>query len=518
MHNKIRILWADDEMELLKAHLLFLEEKGYEVVGVSNGYDALDALQREQFDVVFLDEHMPGLTGLELIPKIREKHPFIPVVMITKSEEENIMEEAIGSQIADYLIKPVKANQILLCLKRLIDNKRLVSEKTTSNYRQEFQAMLAELNNSLSADEWAELYKKMVYWELELDRSESREMQEIVAMQKQEAGNGFCKFVSKRYTDWMSKPDDKTPVLSHSLMTKKVLPYIDETIPTYFVLIDNLRYDQWKIIQPMLNTFTRTIEESHYFAILPTATQYARNALFAGLTPLDISKKFPDKWVNDTEEEGKNLHEEFFLQELLKRSGKNGKMSFQKITTTQHGSELVNNVLNLMGNSLNVIVYNFMDMLSHARTEMEVLKELAPDERAYRSITASWFEHSPLYEALKKLQGKTAQIIITTDHGSIRVNDATKVVGDRQTSHNLRYKTGKSLQYSDKDAFGVRKPEDIKLPSAFVSSEFIFAKEQNFLVYGNNFNQYANFYRNSFQHGGLSIEEMIVPFARLLTK
>ncbi len=516
--SKIKILWADDEMDLLKSQILFLTEKGYEVVAVSNGHDALDAIKADYFDVVFLDENMPGISGLEVLPRIKEINQQVPVVMITKSEEENIMEEAIGSQIADYLIKPVKPNQILLCLKRLIDNKRLVSEKTTSSYRQEFQSMLADISNTNNAADWVEVYKKMVFWELELDRSESKEMQEVLAMQKQEAGSNFCKFITKKYTGWLTAPDANTPVLSHTLLAKKVLPSIPEYSSTFLVVIDNLRFDQWKMIQPLLAGFTKPIEEEAYFAILPTATQYARNALFAGLTPLDIAKKYPDKWVNDVEEEGKNLHEEFFLQEQLKRLGKNYKMSFQKITNHNHATALVDNVQNLLGNPLNVIVYNFMDMLSHARTEMDVLKELAPDEKAYRSITTSWFEHSSLFEALKKLEGKHVQIIITTDHGSIRVHKATKVQGDRQTSTNLRYKTGKSLQFDEKDCFGVRKPEDARLPSAFVSSEFIFAKADNFLVYGNNFNQYANFYTNSFQHGGISLEEIIVPIVRLATK
>jgi len=515
---KIKILWADDEMDLLKSQILFLTDKGYEVHTVSNGHDALDELKNNYYDVVFLDENMPGISGLEVLPKIKEMNQQIPVVMITKSEEENIMEEAIGSQIADYLIKPVKPNQILLCLKRLIDNKRLVSEKTTNSYRQEFQSMLADIGNNNSPAEWIEVYKKMIYWELELDRSESKEMQEVFAMQKQEASAQFCKFITRKYQSWMSAPDQNTPILSHSLLAKKVFPHLTEYASTFLVVIDNLRYDQWKMIQPLLATFTKTLEEDAYYAILPTATQYARNALFAGLTPYDIAKKYPDKWVNDVEEEGKNLHEEFFLQEQLKRLGKPVKLSFQKITNHQHATSLVDSVGNLLNNPLNVIVYNFMDMLSHARTEMDVLKELAPDEKAYRSITTSWFEHSSLFEALKKLEGKNVQIIITTDHGSIRVQHPTKVQGDRQTSSNLRYKTGKSLQFDEKESFGVRNPENIKLPSAFVSSEFIFAKEDNFLVYGNNYNHYANFYNNSFQHGGISLEEVVIPFIRLATK
>ena len=516
--NQIQILWADDEIDMLKSHLLFLKEKGYEVTPVTNAHDAIAAVKEKQFDVVFLDENMPGLSGLEALPQIKSIYPQMPVVMITKSEEENIMEDAIGQQIADYLIKPVKPNQILLCLKKLIDNKRLVSEKTSANFRQEFQRMMMELSNGMNAEEWAAAYKKMIYWELELDKSDSREMQEIMTMQKNEANGEFSKFVAKNYLHWINQPNDSTPTLSHKVMVRNVLPYLSSSQPTYLVVIDNLRFDQWKMIQPLWMEFTRLLDEDSYFGILPSATQYARNALFSGLMPLEIQRRYPDFWRDELDEGSKNMFEEQLLGELLKRNKTDIKFSYTKVVNNTEAKGLVDNILNLQHNQLNVIVYNFMDMLSHARTEMEVLKELASDERAYRSIAYSWFEHSPLLEALKKLEGKNAQIILTTDHGSIRVNKAVKMVSDRETTSNLRYKTGKLMSYNAKDVFEIVKPEDAKLPQNHLSSRYIFAKEDSYFVYANNFNHYANYYRNTFQHGGLSMEEMIIPMVRMQTK
>jgi CheY-like chemotaxis protein len=518
MSNKISILWADDEADLLKSQILFLTDKGYTVTTVSNGHDALDSIKENAYDVIFLDENMPGISGIETLGKLKEINPHIPVVMITKSEEENLMEDAIGSQIADYLIKPVKPNQILLSLKKLIDNKRLISEKTTTNYRQEFLQMLGSIGSSLSPQEWIDAYKKIVYWELELDKNDSREMQEVMSMQKTEANSEFCKYVIKNYTNWTNKPDNNSPIMSNQALVKKVLPYLSNEMPTFLVLIDNLRFDQWRMIQPLLNDYFRLLDEDAYFAILPTATQYARNSLFAGLMPSEIEKKFPNKWLNDEEEGGKNLHEHELLEELLKHEKKNIKFSYTKITNHRDGSELENNILNNMHLPLNVIVYNFIDMLSHARTEMEVLKELANDEKALRSLTYSWFNNSPLLNALKKLQGKNVQLIITTDHGSIRVNNPSKVIADRQTTTNLRYKTGKSMQFNPKECLEIKNPLDGKLPKQHISSSFIFAKEDYFFVYANNFNHFANFYKNSFQHGGLSIEEVIVPMIRMVSK
>jgi CheY-like chemotaxis protein len=512
--NDIRILWADDEIDLLKPQILFLEQKGYKIDPVSNGHDAIDKFGQVRYDLVFLDEHMPGITGLETLPRLKAIHPDVPIILITKNEEENIMDEAIGSQISDYLIKPVRPNQILLSIKKAIDNKRLVSEKTTSNYRQEFQRIMMEIMNDPDHEGWAELYKKLIYWELELDKTDNNEMSEVMEMQKAEANKEFFKFIQKNYISWLKNPGkDSTPTLSHTLFREKVIPLLKQDIPTFLLLIDNLRYDQWKMIEPMMNELFRKVSEDHLYSILPTTTQYSRNAIMSGMMPAEIQKNYPDKWFNDEEDEGKNMFEGFFLTEQLKRNNLNIRSSYTKILNHREGKSLEDNVLNLMNNDFNAIVYNFVDMLSHVRTEMEVLKELASDESAYRSLSASWFDHSPLYNALQKLANKKVRIIITTDHGTMRVNSPSKVVGDKNTTTNLRYKSGKSLNYNPKEVFEVRKPEEALLPKANMSTSYIFAKEDYYFCYPNNYNHYVNFYKNTFQHGGISLEEVIIPFA-----
>ncbi len=509
MANKI--LWVDDEMESLKSQIIFLKNKGYEVFSCSNGHDALDFLKTEQVDVVLLDESMPGITGIETLALIREQFQHLPVVMITKNEEENIMEEAIGSQITDYLIKPVNPNQVLLSLKKIFDSKSLVSDKTVQTYLQEFRNMFEAINNKPNYEEWVELYKKLVYWELEIQKSESLEMMDVFTSQKDEANKDFCKFIEKNYSSWIKNEDD-APMMSHNLMKKFVFPNLKEDVSTFFILIDNLRFDQWKTIQPILNEYFTIKNEEIFSAILPTSTQYSRNSIFAGLLPVEIEKKFPNEWKNDAEEGGKNLHEELFLNELIKRELKKEiPFSYTKITNHHNGELLVNNIQDMLHNNLNVIVYNFVDMLSHARTELEVLKELANDELAYRSLSASWFQHSPLFSAMKKIADKNIQLIIATDHGSIRVKNATKVIGDKETTSNIRYKHGKNLNFDNKEVISFKVPEDAGLPKPNFNSTFIFAKNDGYLCYPNNYNYYVNYFKNTFQHGGVSLEEMLIP-------
>jgi len=512
------ILWVDDEIENLQSQKLFLENKGYEVHTRANGFDAIDFVKENVLDVVLLDETMPGITGLETLQKIKEVSN-IPVVMITKNETENLMDDAIGSQITDYLIKPVNPNQVLLCLKKIIDNKRLVGEKTTSAYQQEFRNLFMVLNSNPDYNEWMDVYKKLVYWELEMEKSNSPEMQEVFQTQKQEANTEFFKFISKNYANWINAKNDNVPVMSHNVFRNKILPKVEKGIPTFFVLIDNLRFDQWKSIQPIFAESFRILEEDTFYSILPTATQYSRNAIFAGMLPLEIEKQFPNFWKNDDEEGSKNLHEEEFLKAQLKRLKKdNIKYSYTKVLHHNDGQQLLNNIHNLLNNDLNVIVYNFVDMLSHARTEMEVLKELAGDETSYRSITKSWFEYSPLHQALKKIADKKINIVLVTDHGSVRVNTPYKVIGDKQTTANLRYKHGRNLNYEPKEVLAFRDPKQAGLPVPNVNSSYIFAKEDGYLCYPNNYNYYVNYYRNTFQHGGISMEEMIVPIINMTSK
>ena len=514
-----KILWVDDEIESLQSHKIFLENKGYEVQTLTNGFDAVDFVKENFVDVVLLDETMPGITGLETLTKIKEVNAQIPVVLITKNETENLMDDAIGSQITDYLIKPVNPNQVLLSLKKIIDNKRLVAEKTTTAYQQQFRNLFMALNSNPNYTEWMSIYKELVYWELSLQKSDSPEMQEVFQTQKNEANTEFFKFISRNYSQWLKPNTPDKPVMSHTLVREKVMPAIEKGTPVFFILIDNLRYDQWKSIQPIFTEHFRIVEEDTFYSILPTATHYARNAIFAGMLPIDIEKKFPVQWKNDDEEGGKNLSEEEFFRAQLKTLGDgNLRVSYTKVLNNQAGMDLVNNVHNLLNNDLNVIVYNFVDMLSHARTEMEVLKELAGDEVSYRSITTSWFEHSPLYQALKKIADKNIKIVLATDHGSVRVKTPAKVIGDKQTTTNLRYKHGRNLNYDQKEVLAYRDPKEVGLPSPTVNSSYIFAGEDTFLCYPNNYNHYVNYYKNTFQHGGVSLEEMIVPVVQMVSK
>jgi CheY-like chemotaxis protein len=499
--------------------MMFLEKKGYDVVTVTNGHDALEECETvKDFDVVFLDESMPGLTGLETLAKIKENNPLLPVVMITKNEAEHIMEEAIGSQISDYLIKPVNPNQILLTLKKIIDNKRLVREKTTSDYQQEFRMLSMQINSGPNFEEWVDIYKKLINWEIKIDHSQSVAMGDILSTQKSEANSEFSRFVVKNYEDWINDKKE-APVLSHNLMRRKIFPKIQEEAPTVMLLLDNLRFDQWKVIEPILSEFFRVEEEDFFYSILPTATQYSRNAIFAGMMPADIERAFPQQWKNDNEEGGKNLHEHDFLKEQVRRTiRKPIKFDYVKVTTVANAKDLQDNILNYLNNDLTVIVYNFIDMLSHARTEMEVLKELAGDEKAYRSLTRSWFLNSPLWAALQRAADRDVQLIVTTDHGTIRVNTPSRVVGDRETTTNLRYKVGRNLQFEKRDVLDFRDPKRAGLPSPNISSTFIFAKEDIFFLYPNNYNYYHGYYKNTFQHGGISLEEMICPVVRLRSK
>lgn len=507
------ILWADDEIDLLKPHVLFLSEKGYKVTTVTNGNDAVDVFRNNYFDLVFLDENMPGLTGLETLAEIKNINADVPIVLITKNEEEYLMEDAIGSKIDDYLIKPVNPRQILLTIKRLTENKKLVGQKTTMAYQQEFRNLGMILNDNLNHQEWVDVYKKIVYWELELEKLEDAGMHEILTMQKSEANVQFCKFVEKNYLNWVKNPDT-SPTLSPQLFKKKVFPQLEDKKPVFFILIDNLRYDQYRMIHPIIAEYFRLEEEDTYYSILPTATQYARNSIFAGLMPLAMEKRFPNMWQNDEDEGGKNLHEEDFLADHLKRIlRRDVKFSYHKILNIDEGRALNESVNNLMNNEVNVVVYNFVDMLSHARTDMQMIRELASDDAAYRSLTISWFEHSPLLDLLKFLSQKQVKVVLTTDHGTIRVGTPSKIIGDRNTNTNLRYKQGKNLNYNAKEVFHIRNPHDAMLPKLHVSSSFVFAKCDSYFVYPNNYNHFVNFYNETFQHGGISMEEMIIPIA-----
>ena len=512
--GNINILWVDDEIELLKPHILFLEKKNYVVTSCKSGTEAIELSTENKFDIVFLDENMPGLSGLDTLSALKEINSTLPVVMITKSEEEYIMEDAIGNKIADYLIKPVNPHQILLSLKKNLDHNRLVSEKTSSNYLQEFRKISMELNEISSFEEWEQLYKKLVFWELELENSNDPTMSEILEAQKSEANQQFGKFIEKSYTGWFE--DYQAPIMSHTLFKDKIAKSLNTNQKSLMVVIDNLRYDQWKVIEPSINKYYKTQEDSLYFSILPTATQYARNSIFSGLMPSEIEKLFPQYWKNDNDEGGKNLYEAELLEFQLKRLGLSHlKYEYFKITNLKAGQKLAESFKSKASNHLTVVVYNFVDMLSHAKTEMEVLKELAANDKGYRSLTKSWFDNSPLLDIIKQAKELNFKLIITTDHGTINVKNPSKVIGNKDTSLNLRYKTGRSLSYEQKDVLAVKDPKSIYLPSSAMNSSFIFAKDNLFFAYPNNYNHYVSYFRNTYQHGGISLEEVIIPFAIL---
>jgi CheY-like chemotaxis protein len=516
--QRYSILWADDEIDLLKPHILFLQQRGYDITPVNNGAEAVELSEARHFDIVFLDEHMPGMSGLEALAQIKNHKPNLPVVMITKNEEEQIMEEAIGAKIDDYLIKPINPSQILLAIKKILDNKRLVIEKTNSSYQQEFRKISMAFLDDMNHEQWADIYKKLVFWELQMEEADNRDMGEVLEMQKVEANVNFCRFLKRNYENWLNNPNIDKPLLSHQLMKKKVFPELKSGTPCFFVLIDNLRWDQWKIIEPLLSEYFNIEQEESYYSILPTTTAYARNAIFSGLMPSEMAKTHPDLWVGEDEDESKNNFEDDFLAKQVRKNNLNIKFSYNKIKKLEEGRDLADSINNLFHNDLNVIVYNFVDMLSHARTDMAMIRELAPDEAAYRSITKSWFMHSPLFDILRKIAEKRVKLIITTDHGTVRVKRPFKIVGDRSVNSNLRYKQGKNLGFEGDKVFEAPKPERLFLPKTNVSTAYVFAIEDQFFAYPNNYNYYVNFYKDTFQHGGVSLEEVIIPYILLSSK
>ncbi len=515
--RKIKILWADDEIDLLKIHILFLEEKGYDVVTANNGDDAIALVHENHFDIIFLDEHMPGLSGLETLDLIKGIYPTIPLVMVTKSDEEDIMDRAIGAKIADYLIKPVNPKQILLTIKKNVDTKRLITQKTTTDYQTEFSKISMQINDCNHFSEWVELYKKLIFWELELEQSEDSAMDEIIKMQKDEANNSFAKYIKRNYSGWFNKEPGERPFLPTDIFKQKIFPYL-ENEQIVMIIIDNLRFDQWKVLQPVIREFYQLEEEKVYSSILPTATQYARNAMFAGLMPSEIVEHYPDLWIYDEEEGSKNLHEKILLQHQMDRLGIKSNFYYDKILNNKAGEKLVQKLSSILENQLAVIVYNFVDMISHARTEMQMIRELANDEAAYRSLTLTWFEHSSLLNLLKELSSKKIKVVITTDHGTIRVNNPVKIIGDKKVTTNLRYKQGKNLNYKQKEVCEINDPTDIMLPKSFLSSKYVFATNKDFFAYPNNYNYYAGYYKDTFQHGGISLEEMLIPLIVLKPK
>ncbi|MGY6559707.1 MAG: T9SS response regulator signal transducer PorX [Nitritalea sp.] len=513
-----KILWADDEIDLLKPHILFLSQKGYQITTVNSGVDAIEKVEEEEFDLVFLDEMMPGMTGLETLQQVKLMRPQLPVVMITKSEEEHIMDDAIGGKIADYLIKPINPNQILLSAKKILQNKQLITEKTNLSYRQDFMNISMACSDADTHEEWTEIYKKLTYWELEIDKTENKSMQEVLDTQKVEANAAFAKFVKNNYVEWLKERSEDKPLLSHRVLRERVFPHLKNGRPLFLVVIDNLRMDQWEILEPLILQYFSIKSRDSYYSILPTTTAFARNALFSGLMPSDMARFHPELWEGEDTDEAKNNKEEEFLGENLHKHRLSVKYSYHKILQANQGKQVLDNFNNLLHNDLNALVYNFVDMMSHARTDMKMMRELAPNESAYRSLTKSWFEHSSLFELFKRVADAGAELIVTTDHGTKRVNKPYKIIGDRNVTTNLRYKQGKNLNFESGKVFEIERPEDAKLPRFNVTTSYVFAVEDYFFAYPNNYNYYVNYFKDTFQHGGVSLEEMIVPLVHLKPK
>jgi len=509
-----QILWVDDEIELLTPYLIFLKEKGYDVTTMNNGQDAIEHCSSHTLDIVFLDEQMPGLSGIETLQEIKAIRPELPVVMITKSEEEQIMEQAIGQQIADYLIKPVHPNQILMCLKKHVHRRQIVEQETNRTYREEFSDISYMIDTASTLPEFMAVHRTLTKWDLQLSDADSS-MREILHQQREQANAAFYKFIARNYENWFLRDD--RPMLSPDIFKQKLFPMLDQGEKVFFVVIDNFRYDQWKMIQPVLSEFFKVTEESLYSSILPTATQYARNAIFSGLMPEQIKQMWPDLWVEEEEEDGKNLNEKELIRTQLDRFRKRYDFSYYKINESDF-CEKITKQFRQLSTPLNVVVINFIDMLSHSRTDSKMMRELMADEAAYRGLTRNWFKHSPTLAMFKRIADLGYKVVLTTDHGTIRVSNPVQIIGDKNTNTNLRYKVGKALNCQAKNVMEIVHPDKVGLPCPNVSSSYMFCSGSDFFAYPNNFNYYAQVYRDTFQHGGISMEEMLIPIVTMEPK
>ncbi|MCK5146778.1 response regulator [bacterium] len=510
-----KILWADDEIDHLKPHILFLEDKGYHITSVTNAEDAIASLKIESYDLVLLDEMMTGMDGLQALPHIQEIQPGLPVIMITKSEQEDLMEEALSENVRDYLTKPVNPSQILSSVKRILERKRITRDKLTRDYTAEFGSIMSIIDGNPTVEEWMALHLRLCQRELALDRYGDQALLQTLTDQREECNRAFCRFVSNNYSNWVNTTH--RPLMSVDLFKKYVFPHLNSGTPVWVIVIDNLRLDQWLDLEPLLYDYFN-IKRDTYLSILPTATPYSRNALFSGLWPSEIAKYYPKIWSQgEDDDSSRNRHEATLLDDYLKREGVDfGKSAkYVKILDSYDNKQLLSQAESYLRHPFSAMVFNFVDIMSHRRSESKILQEIVPDESAYRRLTRSWFEHSALFEIMKKGSQNNVRIIVTSDHGSIRVKHEILVHADRATSTNLRYKYGRSIKADSKQVFTINNPLECGLPSSKMNTNYLISHTDNFFVYPNHFHKYVNLYKDSLQHGGISMEEMILPVVEL---
>ena len=516
--SKGKILWVDDEIELLRPHIIFLEEKGYDITPVTNAEDAISLIHENKYDLILLDEMLNGMDGLTALNKIKDINPFLPIIMITKSEEEMIMNEALGGRIADYLTKPVNPSQIFLSCKKILESKKIEGERISRDYTAEFSKISQALLSPLTWEEWIQLYLRLTDWEVELDDHPGLGLRQTLLDQKRDCNIEFGKFIEKNYEQWINNGD--RPVLSTDIVSRYILPLIKEEKRTFLIIIDNMRADQWRSMESMLYPYFN-IYKDYYYSILPTATPYSRNSIFSGMFPGEIEQHFSEFWTSGSEDESShNRYEDVLMKEQLKRLCVEMKPEFKyiKILDMKHARNATKNIVSYSRLPLVALVVNFVDFLAHSRSDSQVLREIAPDEAAYRSLTKSWFEHSEVFKILKKLSELGNTVILTSDHGSIRSMRGVKVLGDRETSTNLRYKYGKNIKCDAKHAINIPNPERYKLPVHSMNTNYLIAKEDFYFVYPTDYHRYLNYYKDSLQHGGVSMEEMILPVIKLEPK
>jgi CheY-like chemotaxis protein len=512
-----KILWADDEIDLLRPHIKYLEQRGFAVTAVPNGEDALAALGRSRFDVVLLDEMMPGLGGLATLDAIKSRDVSVPVILVTKSEEESLMEAAIGRHIRDYLIKPVHPSQVLLALKRVLESDRIQEVARARDYVGEMQRWQGLDRRGFAWNDWVELAVEIARWDVLFDAlPEEQGLAQAHADFRRSLNLDFGRFIEREYAGWVHGGVDR-PLLSSDVVAHAVAPLLKRGQRVVLIVIDCLRLDQWLMLESLLEEHFE-IRREHYCSILPTATPYSRNAIFAGLLPAELHRRHPELWQENTDDDRtRNRYERQLLDLQLDRlrCRPTRPVKYFKISDAEEAQQMRRQTSTFAGLGLAALVYNFIDILAHGRSESELLQELAPDEAAFRAVMKAWFTHSPLYEMLRGLAHQDGTVVITTDHGAVLARRASKVHGNRDTSTNLRYKYGLNLNCDPKEAVILRDPKSFMLPADGVNKNYILAREDYFFVYPTRFHAYERQFRGSFQHGGISIEEMVLPLATL---